>query len=242
MLEQTVTELELLIIDDGSTDGTGEVANRLADGDHRVRVVRMEQNVGIAHSLNLGLEEAQTPFVVILDADDWSEPQRLERQLAVLDSAPDIAVVGSRMREVDEQGRELSPRTRFAPGEVRSVLMHFNPIPNTSAMLRRDLALAAGGYDPRYRWAAEYDLWLRLAERYRVIALDEVLATREMSSRNVAATREREQLAETIAIRLRAMARRRSLRGAGGLIAPSLSYLTPLGLKRWRRRRLGQAP
>lgn len=88
----------------------------------------------------------------------------------------------------------------------------------------------------------EYDLWLRLAERHRVVALDEALATRVMSRGNVAARREREQIAETVALRIAALRRRRSLRGAGGLVLPAISYITPLPLKRAVRRRLGQAP
>ncbi len=242
MLDQTVPELELLIIDDGSSDRTGEVAARVAAEDRRVRVLKMPGNVGISRSLNAGLEAAAAPVVAVLDADDWSEPRRLERQLEALEGPGDVAVVGVRMREVDELGRELVPRTRLAAGEVNGELMRFNPIPNTASAFRRDAALAIGGYDPRYKWAAEYDLWLRLAEHHRVLALDETLATRQMSSRNVAATREREQIAETIAMRLRAMRRRRSLHGASGLVPYVVSYVTPIPLKRAIRRRIGQAP
>jgi hypothetical protein len=180
--------------------------------------------------------------VAVLDADDWADRRRLERQLDVLDRDPAIAVVGSRMREVDPSGRELTPRTSFAAGEVNDVLMRFNPIPNTSATFRRDAVLAVGGYDPRYRWAAEYDLWLRIAEHHKLYALDEPLSTREMSLTNVAATRERAQTAEAITMRVRAMRRRRSLRGATGLLPYLISYVTPSALKRARRRRLGQAP
>jgi len=242
MLAQTVSELELLIVDDGSTDGTAAVAGRIAAQDERVRVLTMDRNMGIALSLNAGLRAAAAPIVAVLDADDWSEPERLERQLEVLEHDPAVAVVGCRMREVDEQGRELAPRTASAAGDVNGVLMRFNPIPNTAAAFRRGAALAVGGYDARYRWAPDYDLWLRLAEHHRLVVVPELLATRQMSSRNVAARREREQTAEAIVMRLRAMCRRRSLRGAAGLAPYLASYVTPLALKRARRRRLGQAP
>jgi hypothetical protein len=75
-----------------------------------------------------------------------------------------------------------------------------------------------------------------------VVTLDEVLATRVMGAANVAARAERAQTREAIEIRLRALSRRRTLRGASGLLAPAISYVTPLALKRARRRRLGQAP
>jgi hypothetical protein len=125
---------------------------------------------------------------------------------------------------------------------VNRLLMRFNPIPNTASAFRRDAVRELGGYDHRYRWATEYDLWLRLAERHRLVALDETLATRQMSWGNVAATREREQIAETIVMRVRAMRRRRSLRGVGGLAPYLVSYATPVPLKRAVRGRLGQGP
>lgn len=242
ILGQTVRDLELIVIDDGSSDSSPEIARAAAARDGRVRPIALGENVGISTSLNRALAEATADIVAIQDADDYSAPTRLERELEVLDGDPDVAVVGCRMREVDERGRELHARTRFASGDVRASLMRFNPVPNTSAAFRRGPALQAGGYDPRYRYAMEHDLWLRLAEHHSIVALDEVLATRTMSSRNVAARHERAQIAETIAIRARALERRRTLRGADGLVLPVVSYLTPLALKRARRRRLGQAP
>lgn len=243
ILGQTVggDELELLIIDDGSGDDTVAVAATIAAADTRVKLLSMGANVGISRSLNAGLAAARAPIVAVQDADDYSDPRRLERQLGVLEDNPSIAVVGCRMEEVDAAGRSLAPRTTFAAGDVRPVLLRFNPIPNTAAAFRRAAALELGGYDPRYRYAMEYDLWLRLAERHGVLTIDEALATRVMSATNVAARAEREQNVEAIVIRLRALGRRRTLRGAEGLALPLLAHVTPTALKRARRRRLGQA-
>jgi glycosyltransferase involved in cell wall biosynthesis len=240
VLAQTVSDLELIVVDDGSTDDSRAIVEGVDDP--RVRILSMGRNVGIARSLNVGIESARAPFVVVQDADDYSAPERLERQLAALSASPAVAVVGCRMLEVTEDGQPLIPRTSFAAGDVRGTLMRFNPIPNSSAAFRRDAVLAVGGYDPRYRYAMEYDLWLRLAERWVVMTLDEPLATRVMGPGNVAARAERAQTLEAIGIRLRALSRRRTLRGFGGLLAPSISYLTPMALKRARRHRLGQAP
>ena len=242
ILGQSEPRLELIVIDDGSSDGSAAAAEAAIGADPRGTVMRLERNVGIARSLNEGLRAARAPVVAIQDADDHSAPERLERQLGLLAQEPEVAVVGARMREVDAAGRLLAPRTSFAAGDVGPTLMRFNPIPNGSAAFRRDAVLTLGGYDPRYRYAAEYDLWLRVAERHRVLALDVELCTRVMGAANVAARAERAQLAEGIAIRARALARRRTLRGAGGMLRPALSYLLPISLKRALRERRGQAP
>lgn len=239
ILEQTVRDLELIVVDDGSTDGTPEVAS--AVDDPRVRYLPLEHR-GISRSLNSGLRAASAPVVAVQDADDYSEPRRLERQLALLDAQPDVGVVGVRMREEDGLGRPLAPRTSFVAGDVRQALMRFNPIPNSAAAMRRDLVLELGGYDPRYRYAMDYDLWLRVAERRRVITIDEPLATRVMTGANVAARRERAQIVETVTMRVRAVRRRRTLRGASGIAVGIAAWAAPLPLKRALRRRRGQAP
>jgi glycosyltransferase involved in cell wall biosynthesis len=241
ILGQTETNLELIVVDDGSRDGSADAAREAIGSDPRGRVMRLERNVGIARSLNAGMEAAAAPVIAIQDADDYSAPNRLERELEVLAAESDAAVVGSRMREVDGSGRVLRPRTSFAAGDVGPVLMRFNPIPNGSAAFRKAVALDLGGYDPRYRYATEYDLWLRIAERHRLLALDEELATRVMGGGNVAARAERAQLAEGVALRARALRRRRTLRGATGLLRPALSYALPATLKRALRERRGQA-
>ena len=146
------------------------------------------------------------------------------------------------MREVDPAGNEVAPRTAQATGDVTSRLLRHNPVPNSAAAFRKGLALELGGYDPRYLYAMDYDLWLRAAERGRVVVLDQPLATRRMSPGNVAARRERQQTGEVVLMRVRAQLRRHSLRGAAWIAIPALSWATPLPLKRVLRRRRGQAP
>ena len=240
ILGQTVDELELLVLDDGSSDETAAVVAAIED--ERLRYVPLE-HMGIARSLNLGIEQARAPVVAVQDADDWSEPQRLERQLAVLDSSPEVAVVGGLMREVDEHGRELVPRTGHGVGDVNDLLMRYNPLPNSCAAYRREVVLELGGYDARYRYAAEYDLWLRVAEQHRVVVLDEVLATRRMSGTNVAGARgARADRGDDRPPPARRSGGGAASAGAHWLALPVISFLTPTPLKRARRRRLGQAP
>ena len=238
VLAQTMPDFELLVIDDGSEDGTGDVVRAVEDA--RIRYVR-RPHAGLPQTLNAGLAEARAPVVAVQDADDWSAPQRLERQLAVLDARAEVAVVGSRMPEVDADGRELTARAPFEAGDAYHVLMRFNPISNPSSAYRREVVAALGGYDRRYGCAPEYDLWLRVSDRHVVLAVDEPLAIRTLDGTNLSTVRERTCIRDTIHMRVRAMRRRRSLRGLGSLLRVVASYLLPTQVKHARRRRRGQA-
>ena len=99
ILGQTFRDLELVIVDDGSTDATPEIASKLHTLDARVRYLGLP-HMGISGSLNAGLREARGEYVAFQDADDWSLPTRLEREAAVLDARPQVGVVGCRMREI----------------------------------------------------------------------------------------------------------------------------------------------
>ena len=100
VLRQTLADLELLVVDDASTDGTSERLSAY-DGE-RVRVLRNDERSGLAAALNRGLEFAQGRYVARLDADDVALPDRLDRQVAHIRSDPRLAVVGSAVRDLDE--------------------------------------------------------------------------------------------------------------------------------------------
>jgi glycosyltransferase involved in cell wall biosynthesis len=240
VLGQTLQELELLVLDDGSEDDTEEIIKTEFD-DPRLRYLKLPHR-GIPDTLNDGLREARGEIVAVLDADDWCLPARIERQVALLDARPDVAVVGCRMQEVDKHGNELRARTSFRAGEVNEALRWFNPIPNIAAAMRRSAALEVGGYDGRWRYAMDYDLWLRIGDRHKVWTLDEVLAVRSMHGANYGASNERPMMREVLGIQLAALRRQPSARAVGGLAIPALSLATPTPVKRAARRLLGQAP
>jgi glycosyltransferase involved in cell wall biosynthesis len=164
VLAQTFTDFELLVVDDGSGDRTPEILAAIRD--ERLRVLRNEANVGQVPSLNRGLREARGEYVARLDHDDWCRPDRLERQVALLDAEPRVAVVGSWATVVVEDGhpvghvrQRLGDRVEF----VYWTLVGWVRIPHPSATFRRQAVLDVGGYDEALGPAEDQDLLRRLA-------------------------------------------------------------------------------
>ncbi len=157
---QTMPDFELLFIDDGSTDATGEIAR--AWGDARLRILRNEQNLGIVASLNRGLAEAAAPWIARQDADDISLPLRFALQCAHFDEHPDCALVGTQAEEIDEAGRVLGPLRRPSGAHaIRWGSCFDNPFIHTSVLFRTETVRKAGGY-PSVTANEDYALWSAL--------------------------------------------------------------------------------
>jgi glycosyltransferase involved in cell wall biosynthesis len=174
VLAQTFADFELLIIDDGSTDGSRALIRRCRDP--RIRRIENEKNLGVTRSLNLGLERALGCYVARADADDLCAPERLARQVAFLDAHPGVALLASRARRIDAGGAELGVIDVPVDGEwLRRRLRLANCIVHGTVMMRADAVRALGGYDAAMERAEDYDLWLRIAERHEIAALPELL-------------------------------------------------------------------
>jgi glycosyltransferase involved in cell wall biosynthesis len=238
ILEQGVT-LELIVVDDGSEDGTAAVVEAFADP--RIRLLRTE-NRGITGALRHGLTRTRGQIVARQDADDLSFPGRLERQLEIFDRRPDVVVVGVNWEERDAAGRALRHRRPFVPGDVGRHLLVANPLFHGAVAFRRSAADIVGGYDSSFRLAQDYDLWLRLAEVGVVWNHDEVLAARYMDGRNISTRREQAQHRAALRARVRACRRRRNPALVPLVARGTVSVLVPPLLKRPVRRLRGQAP
>jgi len=162
ILSQTLGDLELLVIDDASTDDTPAVLAAVED--QRLVVLRNDEQAGLATALNRGLDRASGAFVARLDADDVALPERLERQVERLRADSDTAVVGSAVTDLDEQGRR--GRTHVLPSGATPLRWHAlfsSPFFHPTVLVDRE-ALAANGlrYDTTYLESEDYDLWTRL--------------------------------------------------------------------------------
>jgi len=185
ILEQTHCRMELIVVDDCSTDGSWEIVQRLAAQDGRVKAFRNPTNRGIVKTRNLGFARSNPDhrYLAIMDGDDVSMPHRLERQVAFLEEHPDHALVGGNTLIIDEMSRVVgSRRYPSRDREIRRVITRFNPIAQPTVMLRRSALERVGGYDERYPRCQDYDLWCRMAARYPIANLDEYTLKYRISS------------------------------------------------------------
>lgn len=167
VLRQTLRSLEVVAVDDGSADGTPEKLAAWAGRDARVRVVRQE-HAGLIAALNAGLAACRGPLIARMDADDWSHPERLSRQAALLEAEPNLALAGCRVRSLAEGEMREGFRAYLewlngltSPEEIARQIFVESPLPHPSVMIRREWLERAGGYQD-HGWPEDYDLWLRM--------------------------------------------------------------------------------
>jgi glycosyltransferase involved in cell wall biosynthesis len=181
LLGEPGVSLELVLVDDGSRDGGGELAGRLAARHRGVRLLGTP-GTGIPAALNLGLAAAAAPLIARMDADDISLPGRLARQRAVLDTDPRLAVVGAQVEAFPSNavGLGLALYVQWqnavidAADHARELFIEA-PLCHPSVMLRRSALDLVGGYR-EVPWAEDYDLWLRLdAAGFGLAKVPEVL-------------------------------------------------------------------
>lgn len=169
ILTQTEGRFEFLIVNDGSTDASPSILDRYAKQDSRIRVIH-QSNQGLIASLNTLLAQARAPLVARMDSDDVSRPERFAVQLAHMQAHPDIAVLGTNTDELDADGA-FFPCSDFHPEraeEIRDRLMVASTMCHPSVMMRRDAIRAVGGYRAAFRHCEDYDLWLRVSEKYEM--------------------------------------------------------------------------
>lgn len=174
VLSQSFHDLELLVVDDGSTDDSVAIASSVADP--RLRCIPGQGHRGLVGTLNIGLRAATGQYVARLDADDVARPDRIDKQAALLDREPTVALVGSLARLIDERGVATGVvRRPVSTVAIRWYALLENPLIHSAAMFRNDVVSALGGYDESLPLAEDYDLWGRILRQHAVANIDECL-------------------------------------------------------------------
>lgn len=161
ILAQTFTDFEFIIIDDGSKDSTAAIVQSYSDS--RIRFYQNERNMGVAATLNRGLDLAQGEYIARMDADDISLPERFEKQVDVLDNNKSIAICGSNAI-VFSQEREYTTNLPEESNKIRDNLFISSPFIHPAVMIRKNIMLQNGiEYDLRFEGREDYQLWMKFS-------------------------------------------------------------------------------
>ena len=184
VLAQTFTDFELLVVDDGSTDATAQIA--LSFEDPRVRLISLSHG-GVARARNLAVEEARGTLVAFLDADDVWLPHKLQLQVALLDERPDVGLCVTRATRIDADSRPTGemPILEASDDYTAALLLHSSIAGGVSAaVIRRELFQQVGGFPYGQRQAEDWDLWLRLSLHSTIAVVPESLVLQRAHAGN----------------------------------------------------------
>jgi glycosyltransferase involved in cell wall biosynthesis len=216
LLGQTYRDVEVVAIDDGSTDATASILTAFADRDPRIRVVTHDANQGLITALNRGIDEARGAFIARMDADDICAPERIERQVSALGARPDVGVVGAAVHWVDEDGRRLRPRPVrcIEPGAASFMSLLATPIVHPTLLARASVMRANPyGISPDSLHTEDYELLSRMVESgVGLLNLPEPLVTVRARSHGVSLRHEQIQIDNFVACARRHLERTLGLR------------------------------
>ena len=168
ILSQTFADFEFVIINDGSTDKTQDILQHYAQNDRRIKLVANERNSGVAKSLNKGIKAATGEYIAITDAGDTSHPERLEKQVELLESNRAVYIVGTWAYWINENKEIIGKWGIPTKVDVAQLYKTGGPI-HPSIMINRKLFEAVGLYDTKYESREDYELYLRALRRHFVI-------------------------------------------------------------------------
>lgn len=195
ILAQNFSPFEFLIIDDASTDGSADVIREYAGRDTRIRAVYHTSNQGLACTLNEGLATAQGDWIVRMDQDDESLPQRLNIQCRFMESNPEVVVAGSYVFHMGiNRRRDRLITLPISHSDIARTLLTQNCIYHPSVILRRKEILYLGGYRAEFKNAEDYDLWLRVSNRHRLANIPAATIRYRFSISGMTLSRKWEQL------------------------------------------------
>ena len=232
---QTLPDIHIICIDDASTDDSKNILENWQKkfGEH-MTILRNDKNLGLTLSLNRGIDAVTTPFIARIDADDWWEPTKLEKQAAFLATHSEYGVVGTNyVNHTPMQEKKITlPET---DGEIKKIIFWHNPFAHSAVMYRTDVICEAGKYNPSVPYAQDYELWVRCFAQTKFHNLQEFLCHRTLGE-GISVDKQNEQMRQYLKVlRTYLPLYHRPLRDYGAMVEPILVLMTPEWIKKLKR-------
>ncbi len=184
---QTLTDWELIVVDNGSYDNTARIINEIASKDERFIYIKNEIDPGISVARNQGLKASRGEFLAVLDSDDlWADKEKLAKQIEYLNTHPDCAVVGTGVIVIDDKGMEINRyQNPTDSAKIKQSILYKNPLAHSSVLMRTAGIDHLKGYNENLPFLEDYDLWLRMAVMWKIGNLPEFMTKYRKHATNV---------------------------------------------------------
>lgn len=234
ILRQTLRDFDFLIVDDASTDATPQMLANFAAKDARIQILTNETNLGLTASLNRGIAQIETPYIARMDADDISVPERLERQVAYMEKHSEVAAVGC-YSSIFTESEDIECAILRLPSssyDIRKKTFLFgSQISHPASLIRVSAIKYINNYRIQFKYAQDYDLWLRILEKYELSNIPSMLLFNRSHKHSVSQTLRSDQIINHIVAMQSSEQRRLGLPDFINSNEPSLnlliSYLSP---------------
>lgn len=206
ILDQTYSNFEFIIIDDGSTDASWDIISRYSLRDKRIKARRNPSNLGICRTLNQGLSLAKGDYIARMDSDDWSYPDRLSKQLTFMRNHPKVVICGGDIEVCDSNLQVKNHRYYPVPDKkIREKIFRINPFAHPATMYKKQLALEVGGYNEKLSSVEDYDLYFRLGNYGKFANLTDTLLKLRIRHDSISSANTRRQAFLHLYVRVKAI-------------------------------------
>ena len=165
IINQTYKNIEIVIVDDASTDGTVEILEKLEREDKRIKLSKNKKNLGITDNMNNGIRKCEGKYIAILDGDDWAYPYRIEEQVKVMEENPKVVLCSGYMDICDEDLNIRGTRTYpLRDNDIRKAMVRYDPISHPASMWRTSELKKTTLYSSKFPICRDYDLIVRISE------------------------------------------------------------------------------
>ncbi len=235
ILNQTFSDFEFIIVNDASNDNSPAILAEYAAKDKRIKIINNELNLGLTKNLNKAIKESKGEYLARFDADDISYPDRFKLEVKFLDENKSCVLVGTWAEVIDGKGKIIrTVKYLTSSKDLKKVLIQYNPFFHSSAMIRKRALNDVGLYDESWIFAQDYELWLRIAQKYDIANIPQVLLKYRETADSITGSKSRRQVGFVLKAKMEALRRGQYFKfNYIYLLRSYISWILPVQLKRF---------